>query len=43
MYWFELLVESEIFKREKLRDLQNEADELMAILVSSVKKAKERK
>jgi len=40
MYWFELLLESEIFKPEKLKDLQTEADELMAIFVSSVKKAK---
>ncbi|MDQ3129475.1 MAG: four helix bundle protein [Acidobacteriota bacterium] len=43
MYWFELLIESEVFKPEKLQDLHNEADELMAIFVSSVKKAKERK
>ena len=40
IYWFELLLESEIFKPEKLKDLQAEADELMAIFVSSVKKAK---
>ncbi len=43
IYWFALLVESEIFKQEKLKDLQVEADELMAIFVSSVKKAKEKK
>ncbi len=42
MYWFELLVESEICKPEKLQSLQTEADELMAIFVSSVKKAKEK-
>ena len=40
MYWFELLIEAEIFAQEKIRDLQNEANELMAIFVSSVKKAK---
>ncbi len=40
MYWFELLLESGIFKPEKLEVLQTEADELMAIFVSSVKKAK---
>ena len=40
MYWFELLLESEIFKPEKLEVLQTEADELMAIFVSSVKKVK---
>lgn len=43
MYWFELLIEGEIFTQEKLKDLQNEADELMAIFVSSVKKAKSNK
>lgn len=43
MYWFELLIESGIFKFEKLKDLQTEADEIMAIFVSSVKKAKSRK
>ncbi len=43
MYWFELLLESEIFKPEKLEDLQTEANELMAIFVSSVKKVKEKK
>lgn len=43
MYWFELLIESGIFKVEKLQDLQTEANELMAIFVSSVKKVKEKK
>lgn len=43
IYWFELLIEVEVFKIEKLESLMNEADELMAIFVSSVKKVKERK
>lgn len=43
MYWFEILIETEIFKPKKLEDLQKEADELMAIFVSSVKKVKDRK
>lgn len=43
IYWFELLIEAEIFKSEKLRGLMKEADELMAIFVSSVKKVKARK
>jgi four helix bundle protein len=43
IYWFELLIEAEIFKPEKLRGLMKEADELMAIFVSSVKKVKARK
>jgi len=38
-----LLIEVEVFKIEKLESLMNEADELMAIFVSSVKKVKERK
>ncbi len=40
MYWIELLVESEIVKAEKLRSLRQEAEELMAILVASVRTAK---
>ena len=40
LYWMELLVDSGIFKVEKLQNLQKEAEELMAILVSSVKTAK---
>ncbi len=40
IYWLELLIESEIIKAEKLVNLQQEANELMAILVASVKTAK---
>jgi four helix bundle protein len=39
-YWFELLVRGEIVAASKLTDLQREAEELLAILVSSVKTAK---
>jgi four helix bundle protein len=39
-YWLELLVEGEIAPLDKLRPLQQEADELIAILVTCVKKAK---
>src|SRR5690349_12038859 len=42
-YWPELLVESGILPAKRLADLQQEADELTAILVASVKTAKERK
>ena len=42
IYWFELQIESGIFTADKLKNLQNESDELMAIFVSSVKKAKEK-
>ena len=43
VYWLELLVDSEIFPFTRLEDLCHEADELTAILVSSVKTAKQRK
>ena len=39
-YWLELLVESEVMPADKLRSLQQEADELTAILVTCVKNAK---
>lgn len=39
-YWLELLVEAGIFPLEKLQPLMTEANELMAILVTCVKKAK---
>jgi four helix bundle protein len=41
-YWLELLVESELVGSTKLRDLLREADELMRILVASVRTAKSR-
>ena len=43
IYWLELLVEAEIIEAEKLKNLQNEAEELISILVASVKTAKLRK
>lgn len=43
MYWLELLVEAEIFSSQKLENLQKEAEELMAIMVASVKTVKSRK
>lgn len=42
-YWLELIVESEVMASERLADLQKEADELMAILVTCVKNAKKRR
>lgn len=42
-YWLELLVDGEIINAEKLKDLQNETEELIAIFVSSVKTAKSKK
>src|SRR5262245_65262436 len=35
IYWMELLVESELVRQELLNDLINEADELVAIVVTS--------
>lgn len=39
-YWFELLVEAGIVPADRLQPLMLEADELMAILVTCVKKTK---
>ena len=43
MYWFELLVESGIVSEAKLAELQDEADQLMAIFVTSIKRAKSKR
>jgi four helix bundle protein len=43
VYWFELLVESELVRESLLSELLKEADELLAIFVSSVKTAKRNK
>lgn len=40
MYWFELLVEYDLIHVNLLTDLQKEADELMAIMVTGVKTIK---
>ncbi len=42
LYWMELLIEAEIVKPEKLEYLMKEADELVAITVSSINTAKKR-
>ncbi|MBS1787738.1 MAG: four helix bundle protein [Acidobacteria bacterium] len=42
IYWLELLVEAGIVNKERMNPLLQEADELIAILVSSVKRAKTR-
>jgi four helix bundle protein len=43
LYWIELLSDARIVPTEKLALLQREANELMAILVASVKTAKRRR
>lgn len=40
-YWLELLVEGGVFPAEKLADLLQETEELIAIMVTCVKKVKE--
>jgi four helix bundle protein len=42
-YWFELLVESDILRKERLVELYAESEELKAILITCVLKAKKRK
>ena len=43
VYWLELLTESGIIPNNRLTDLLHEAEELTAILVSSVKTAKNKR
>ncbi len=43
MYWFDLLIESGIVPEVKLATLQDEADQLMAIFVTSIKRAKSKR
>jgi len=40
LYWMELLIETGIVPEERLSDLMQEADELIAIFTSSVKTAR---
>ena len=41
-YWMELLVEAEIVSAHRLQDLQSEANELSAILITCAKNAKQK-
>lgn len=43
IYWMELLVESELMQKNRVADLLDEADQLVAIIVSSIKTARENK
>ena len=43
MLWFELLVESDLVPTERLASLHNEAEELLKIIVTSIKKTRRRK
>ena len=40
LYWLELIVESGLVKRERVADLVQEADEITAIIVSSIQTAR---
>jgi len=42
VYWMELLIEAGILKADRAEELTGEANELMAILISCVKKVKSR-
>ncbi len=43
IYWMEILSDSQIIESDRLTDLRNEAEELMAILVSCTRAAKNKK
>ena len=43
IYWFELLVESDLVSEKKLANLLQEASELIAIFITSVKKVKQKR
>ena len=40
MYWLELLIDADIVKRSRISDLLNEADEILSIVVTSIKTAR---
>jgi len=42
MYWLELLVDSNLVIAEKVRELQREANELVAMTVASIKTLRSR-
>lgn len=36
IYWMELIIESEVFPKERLADLINEANEILAMVIASI-------
>ncbi len=42
LYWMELMIEAALMPKERLRELMREADELLAITVSSIKTARQK-
>jgi four helix bundle protein len=43
LYWMELLIESSLLPQERLSDLMKEGNELTAIVVASIRTARQRK
>jgi four helix bundle protein len=43
LYWMQMLIEAGVMKRSRLTELMNEADQIIAIVVSSIKTARSRK
>jgi len=43
LFWMELLVDAELLDEQRLQDLMKEADEILAITVSSIKTARRTK
>jgi len=39
-YWIELLIDAELMKRERVADLLQESDEILSIVISSIKTAR---
>jgi four helix bundle protein len=42
LYWMQMLIEADIMKTSRLAELMNEANEIIAIVVSSIKTARSR-
>jgi four helix bundle protein len=40
LFWLELLIEAQLIDKEKLKALMREIDEILAIVVASIKTAK---
>ena len=43
MYWMELIMETELLKEDRISDLYQEADEILAMVVASIKTARRNK
>jgi len=43
LYWMQMVIDAELLPEKRLNDLMNEADEILAITVSSIKTARKNK